>query len=184
LAGITTDNKIKIFDPRINQDITMFKINEKTQNLKFTWIGKESFVTTELDKNYNQKLKLWDIRNTKIFNECYNENNGFEKTPFCDKESKLIYTIGKKDIKTNVYDYSTGKIIKITDFSSKESSLCSVLFERKCLDYNKNEIDRFARFTSNNNIHYVNFLIRNKNGFDKNLYPPIEYGEPAIKSEL
>ena len=59
-----------------------------------------------------------------------------------------------------------------------------MLFERQCLDYNKNEIDRFARFTSNNNIYYVNFIIQNKNGFDKNLYPPIEYGESAIKSEL
>ena len=101
---------------------------KKIQKLKFTLIGKELFTTTEIDQSYNQKLKLWDIRNNKICYESFKEKAKIEITPFCDKESQLIYTIGKKDIKTNVYDYSTGRITKITNFISSEPSLCSVFF--------------------------------------------------------
>lgn len=185
LVGISENNNIIILDPRLNKKVFICKLNEK--NPKFTWIGENSLGTTGLNKNNNQELKLWDIRNNNILSkyiEKKRENNEFGITPFCDKESKLIYTIGRKDIKTNVYDYSTGGIIKITEFRSKEPSLCSVLVERKCLDFNKNEIDRFATFTSKKNVYYVNFLMPNKKGFDKNLYPPIEFGEPAINSEL
>jgi hypothetical protein len=55
------------------------------------------------------------------------------------------------------------------------------MFERKCLDYNKNEIDRFARFVNSQKVYYVSFTIPRRNpGFDASLYPPVFSGEPTL----
>ena len=58
------------------------------------------------------------------------------------------------------------------------------MFERKCLDYNKNEIDRFARYVNSQKVYYISFNIARRNpGFDQSLYPPVEYGEAALTVE-
>ena len=55
------------------------------------------------------------------------------------------------------------------------------MFERKCLDYNKNEVDRFARYVNSQKVYYVSFTIPRRNpGFDPTLYPPVECGEAAL----
>ena len=55
------------------------------------------------------------------------------------------------------------------------------MFERKCMDYNKNEIDRFARYVNSQKVYYISFNIARRNpGFDQSLYPPVESGEPAL----
>ena len=53
--------------------------------------------------------------------------------------------------------------------------------ERKCVDYNKLEVDRFARYVNTKNIYIISFTIPRRNpGFDPTLYPPLECGEPAM----
>ena len=55
------------------------------------------------------------------------------------------------------------------------------MWERKCLDYNKNEIDRFARYVNSQKVYYVSFTIPRRNpGFDPTLYQPVEWGEAAL----
>ena len=55
------------------------------------------------------------------------------------------------------------------------------MFERKCLDYNKNEVDRFARYVNSQKVYYISFNIARRNpGFDQSLYPPVECGEAAL----
>ena len=71
--------------------------------------------------------------------------------------------------------------IKGINYSSKEPSICSVMFERKCLDYNKLEVDRFARYVNSHKVYYVSFSIPRRNpGFDPTLYPPVAVGEPSL----
>ena len=58
------------------------------------------------------------------------------------------------------------------------------MWERKCLDYNKNEIDKFARYVNSQKVYYVSFTIPRRNpGFDPTLYPPVETGEAALTYE-
>jgi hypothetical protein len=102
-------------------------------------------------------------------------------TPFVDRESKLIYTIGKGEAGIHTYDYSEGKFKKGIDFSSKEPSISSVMFDRKALDYNTLEIDRFARYVNSKKVYYVTYRIARRNpGYNPALYPPVECGEPAL----
>ena len=56
-----------------------------------------------------------------------------------------------------------------------------VFFDRKCLDYNKCEVDRFARYVNSQKVYYISYSIARRNpGFDKTLYPPVECGESAL----
>ena len=56
--------------------------------------------------------------------------------PYVDRESKLLYTVGKGEASVLVFDYFDRTFRKGIDFASAEPSICSVLFDRKCLDYN------------------------------------------------
>ena len=55
------------------------------------------------------------------------------------------------------------------------------MFERRCVDYNTLEIDRFARYVNSGKVFYVSFTIPRRNPiFDPTLYPPVESGEAAL----
>ena len=101
--------------------------------------------------------------------------------PYVGRESKLLYTLGKGEASVHVFDYFDGTFRKGIDFASAESSICSVLFDRKCLDYNRCEVDRFARYVNSQKVYYISFTIPRRNpGFDKTLYPLVECGEAAL----
>ena len=182
LIGATTKDKfITIFDPRDNKKIIYKqKISQNIGSPKFVWFDNDIFSTTSPENNDDSLLKLWDIRkenneiNSIIIKSCKNS------TPFADRESKLLYIVGKEKQTIHVYDYNEGKFNNTTNFISEEPSLCSVLFDRKSLDFNKNEIDRFARYTSNKNIYYVSFYPDHSSRGNDNIYHPIECGEPAL----
>jgi hypothetical protein len=133
-------------------------------------------------------MRLWDIR--KVKDDLTSEGEVMSvkidssttvTTPFVDKESKLIFTIAKGEAVIRTYDYSLGSFVKGIDFSSSEPSISTVMFERKCLDYNKLEVDRFARFVNSQKVYYVSYTIPRRNpGYDPTLYPPVECGEAAL----
>ncbi len=55
------------------------------------------------------------------------------------------------------------------------------MFERKSLDYNRLEIDKFARYVNSKNVYYISYTIPRRNpGYDPTLYPPVECGEAAL----
>ena len=189
LVGATTKNKfMNVFDPRTNKMIFKHQINEKIQSAKFAWIDNDSFVTTSWNQSGAKFLKLWDVRKVKgdlssegAVTEVKIDSSTTVTTPFVDRESKLIYTIGKGEAGIHTYDYSEGKFKKGIDFSSKEPSISSVMFDRKALDYNTLEIDRFARYVNSKKVYYVTYRIARRNpGYNPALYPPVECGEPAL----
>ena len=49
----------------------------------------------------------------------------------------------------------------ILKINSKGQNECTVLFDRKNLDKNKLEADRFVRYVKNSKIYYIKFLIQN-----------------------
>ena len=189
LVGATTKNKfMNVFDPRANKMIFKHQINEKIQSAKFAWIDNDSFVTTSWNQSGAKFLKLWDVRKVKgdlssegAVTEVKIDTSTTVTTPFVDRESKLVYTIGKGEAGIHTFDYSEGKFKKGIDFSSKEPSICSVMFDRKALDYNTLEIDRFARYVNSKKVYYVTYRIARRNpGYNPALYPPVECGEPAL----
>ena len=188
LIGATTKNKfMHVFDPRNNKEILKHQINEGFQSAKFGWIDNDTFVTTSWNKVGKKVIRLYDIRKvnedltTAHVTETDIDTSKTVTTPFIDRESKLVYTIGKGEAYIHYYDYSEGTFKKGIDYKASEPSISSVLFERKCLDYNKNEIDRFARYVNSQKVYYVSFNIARRNpGFDQSLYPPVECGEPAL----
>ena len=188
LIGATTKNKfVQVFDPRNNKLIMKHQINEAFQSAKFAWVDNDTFVTTSWNKAGSKLLKLWDIRKVNqdlTSSEVTSTSIDTSKTvttPFVDRESKLIYTIGKGEAYIHYYDYSEGNLKQGIDFKATEPSISSVMFERKCLDYNTNEIDRFARYVNSQKVYYISFNIARRNpGFDQSLYPAVESGEAAL----
>ena len=188
LVGATTKNKfMRVFDPRNNKEIMKHQINEGFQSAKFAWIDNDTFVTTSWNKAGMKILKLWDLRKvnedltSSEVTSTQIDTSRTVTTPYVDRESKLVYTIGKGEAYIHYYDYSEGTFKKGISFKASEPSISSVLFERKCLDYNKNEVDRFARYVNSEKVYYISFNIARRNpGFDQSLYPAVESGEPAL----
>ena len=181
--GCTTKNKfLNIFDARSKNMVFKKQITEGFQATKFTFVDDEKIAVVGWNKLGNKELKLWDIKNQDKEFALYKIDNGKTvSTPFVDRESQLLYVIGKGEASTHIFDYSEGKLIKGINYSSKEPSICSVMFERKCLDYNKLEVDRFARYVNSHKVYYVSFSIPRRNpGFDPTLYPPVAVGEPSL----
>ena len=192
LIGATTKKKtINIFDPRSNKLIMSHIINEAFQASKFAWLDNEQFVTLGWNKTKAKMMRLFDIRKVKEDLTAESEVTSIKidssttvTTPFVDRESKLVYAIAKGEALVRTFDYSTGTFIKGIDFSKGEPSISTVMFDRKCLDYNSLEVDRFARYVNSHKVFYVTYTIPRRNtGYDPTLYPPVECGEPALTYE-
>ena len=191
LGAATKKKNINIFDPRANKMIMNHPINETFQAAKFSWVDDNQFVTSSWNKTKAKMLRLWDIRKVKEDLTSEGEvasvkvdSSTTVTTPFVDKESKLIYAIAKGEAIIRTYDYSSGNFIKGIDFSSAEPSISTVMFDRKCLDYNRLEVDRFARYVNSHKVYYVSYTIPRRNpGYDPSLYPPVECGEAALSYE-
>ena len=192
LIGATTKKKtINIFDPRSNKLIMSHVINEAFHASKFAWLDNEQFVTLGWNKTKAKMMRLFDIRKVKEDLTAESEVTSIKidssttvTTPYVDRESKLVYVIAKGEALVRTFDYSTGTFIKGIDFSNGEPSISTVMFDRKCLDYNKLEVDRFARYVNSHKVFYVSYTIPRRNpGYDPTLYPPVECGEPALTYE-
>ena len=192
LIGATTKKKnINIFDPRTNKLIMSHVINETFHASKFAWLDNEQFVTLGWNKTKAKMMRLFDIRKVKEDLTAESEVTSIKidssntvTTPYVDRESKLVYAIAKGEAMVRTFDYSTGTFIKGIDFSKGEPSISTVMFDRKCLDYNKLEVDRFARYVNSHKVFYVSYTIPRRNpGYDPTLYPPVECGEPALTYE-
>ena len=192
LIGATTKKKtINIFDPRANKLVMNHVINEAFQASKFAWLDNEQFVTLGWNKTKAKMMRLFDIRKVKDDLTAEQEVTSIKidssttvTTPFVDRESKLVYAIAKGEALVRTFDYSTGSFVKGIDFSKGEPSISTVMFDRKCLDYNKLEVDRFARYVNSHKVFYVSYTIPRRNpGYDPTLYPPVECGEAALTYE-
>ena len=100
-------------------------------------------------------------------------------TPFVDRESKLLFTFGKGEARTDTFDWSEGVFKKGLSAKSAEPSICTVMWDRKYVDYNRNEVDRFARYVNSQKVNYASFTIptRRNPGYDPILYPSVDTEE-------
>ena len=135
---------INIFDPRNNDNNNYdYQISEGYIPSKFVWIDNTSFASISFNNNGKKMLKLWDIRKIKEDLKSEGEIISIQidtsssiTIPFVNRELKLLYTVCNGEKNINIYDYSEGTLSKINDFKSSEPSKFTILFNRKCLDYN------------------------------------------------
>lgn len=189
LLGVTTKNrKVNIFDPRANKSVFSSFIHESSKISKFTWTGQNYFASVGFNKRNKREVKQWDIRKLKpdltsegpIETVEIDGHSGIP-TPFFDHESKILYVCGKGEANIHVYDFNLPEIKKTHTFISKEPATTITMFDRKSVDYNKCEIDKFAKVTPNNEILYVSFYVfRRIYQYDPILYPLIPCGKPAM----
>jgi coronin-1B/1C/6 len=182
IAATDSDKKITVFDPRANKEIFTHVVTDG-RGQKFVWTGNDTFAYTGISKKNEREFKHFDIRkieNNELCRVKIDEQVSL-LTPYFDHESKLLYTVGKGEASTHVFDFSEGVLKKGLPATSTEPSIFTVMWDRRCMDYNKNEIDRFARYVNSQKVYYVSFTIPRRNpGFDPTLYPPVETGEAAL----
>ena len=78
------------------------------------------------------------------------------------------------------YDLNDGTVKPCNDYLSSEPTAAVVMFEKKSMDYNKCELDRFAKYTGKT-IQYLSFYYPKRNPeFEEALYPPTFSGEPSL----
>jgi len=192
LVGVTSKKKkIFIFDPRLKKSVLDTQIYESPRSPKFTWTSENNFVTTGFSKSNVKELKLWDIR--KVTPELKSEgpvqklvidNLLTITTPFYDHESKLLFTSGKGELSIHIYDFNDSTIYQNMDYKSSTPALSLNMFERRILDYNRCEIDRFIHYNNKKEIHFISFAVSRKHPeYEPVLYPPVSSGEPALTAE-
>ena len=188
LIGFNTGNKtINICDPRSDSMVFESQITEMNTKTKFVWLDDNSIGAIGYKKLEKQfYLNLYDIRNNN-----QNPYSSFEistypstVTPYVDPELKLIYIIGKDDYYIKIYDYNSGKLQKYSDFMTSELNNLSIQLNRRYLNKNNYELDRFARYTKKNKIFYISFVYKDINQEINELYyPNDEINHPSLTFE-
>ncbi len=181
------DKNIYVSDPRSDKIIIKTKAHDSPKTMKMTWIDENQIITTGFNKSNTREMKLWDIRKVKddlsIENHTQNitiDHQSGIPTPYFDYDIKLLYVFGRGEGNMHYYDLNDGTIKPCNDYLSSDPTDSVVMFDKKCMDYNKCELARFAKY-SRKNIFYLSFNYPKKNlEFDESLYPPTFSGEPSL----
>ena len=105
-------------------------------------------------------------------------------TPYFDRESKLLYSIGKGEANVNVYDFNEQKPKRCLNFPTHNPASAFVMIDRKYVDFNKNEVDKMAKWTVNNEIYYVSFYVMRRDPkYIPELFPHIPVSNPSMTFE-
>ena len=181
------DKNIYVCDPRADKIIITTKAHDSPKTMKMTWVGEHQIISTGFNKSNTREMKLWDIRKVKddlsiespVQNLTIDHQSGIP-TPYFDYDIKLLFVFGRGEGNMHFYDLNDGTVKPCNDYLSSDPTDSIVMFDKKSMDYNKCELDRFAKY-SKKNIFYLSFNYPKKNpDFDESLYPPTFSGEPAL----
>ena len=187
IACTSKDKHIYVFDPRSNNIIVKVKGHDSPKTMKMTWIDENKIISTGFNKSNTREMKLWDIRKVKedlTIESCLQthtiDHQSGIPTPYFDKDIKILYVFGRGEGNMHYYDLNEGNIRPCNDYLSSEPTTAVVMFEKKCMDYNKCELDRFAKYTGKT-IQYLSFYYPKRNPeFEEALYPPTFSGEASL----
>ena len=186
LASCAKNKLLKVFDPRQKKPVLSVLCHESVKSSKLTWIDSDNLLTCGFTKSNAKEVKHWDVRKagedlsaTPVSTTVVDHSSAVA-TPYFDKESKLLYTLGKGETTIHIFDFNTDKVLKCIDFQSQEPATAYGVFDRRSVNYNKCEIDRFVKFCKDS-LYVVSFKIPRKvDIFDPSLYPPVPSGEAAV----
>ena len=183
LVGATdSEKKITIFDPRTNK-IVLSQIVTDGRGPKFVWTGNDTFAYVGTSKQNEREFKVFDIRKTENNELCRVKIDEQVSmiTPYFDHESKLLYTVGKGEANVNVFDFNETTPVRCLNFATSNPASAFCMIDRRNVDYNKNEMDKMAKWTALNEIMYVSFyILRREKKYEPSLYPHLPTYEPAM----
>lgn len=187
LVGVSTkDRYVQIFDPRTNKLVYSTLIYKKPKPSKFIWVGQNNFCSVGFSNTNYRELKHWDIRmdkETPVEAIKIDENSGI-MTPFYDHESKILYITGKAEKFIHTFDFNYEKIKHTFNYQPKDAGIITTMVDRKGVNYNDCEIDKFIKVTKDNSLVYESFYVfRKKYEYDPILYPKVPNGEPCMTYE-
>ena len=186
LIGATdSDKKITVFDPRANKEIFTHVVTDG-RGQKFVWTGNDTFAYTGISKKNEREFKHFDIRkieNNELCRVKIDEQVSL-LTPYYDHESKLLYTVGKGEANVNVFDFNEPTPCRCLNFSTGNPASTFCMIDRRNVNYNKNEVDRMAKWNVFNEIMYVSFyVLRREVKYEPSLYPHLPIYDPAMTYE-
>ena len=186
LASCAKNKLLKVFDPRQKKAVVSVLCHESVKSSKLAWMDSDNLLTCGFTKANAKEVKHWDIRKVGDDLSCAPvsttvvDHSSAVATPYFDKESRLLYTLGKGETTIHIFDFNTDKVLKCIDFQSQEPATVYGVFDRRSMNYNKCEVDRFVKF-SKDALYVVSFKIPRKvDMYDPALYPPVPAGEPAV----
>ena len=185
IAACAKSKLLKVFDPRQQKPVISTLCHESAKASKLCWMDNDIVLTCGFTKSNAKEVKQWDIRKAGAdlaatpLSTTVVDHSSAVATPYFDKESKLLYTLGKGESTIHIFDFNTDKIHKCIDFQSKEPATAYGVYDRRSLNYNKCEIDRLVKY-SKEVLYLVSFKIPRKvDIYDPSLYPPVPCGEAA-----
>ena len=188
LIGCSSKDKhIYVVDPRNGEVTVKTKGHDSPKTMKMTWVSEYNIISTGFSKSNTREMKLWDIRKVKndlslespVQSFTIDHQSGIP-TPYFDKDLKILFVFGNDEGNMHYYDLNEGNIRPCNDYLSSEPTTSVVMFEKKCMDYNKCELDRFAKYTGKT-IQYLSFYYPKRvPEFEEALYPPTFSGEAAL----
>ena len=190
LIGATdSDKNITIFDPRSNNVILKQKVSDG-RSAKFVWSGENTFAYVGISKGNEREFKNFDMRK----NSENSDNNELCRvkideqvnliTPYFDRESQLLYTVGKGEANVNVFDFNETLPKRCLSLKTNNAASTFVMIDRRNVDFNKNEVDKMAKWTVNNEIYYVSFYVmRRETVYVPDLFPHLPIPSPSMTFE-
>ena len=202
-----SDGLLKIYNIIDNKFDVIFEekisLKESSSN-SFIWLSDNSFATIGWVEDNSRNLSIWNNfkkKDNSIFGECsiYSiKINEFDSDiiPFSNKEHNLIYLVNKKEDNLPsiiVYEFKENEILKKSEYFSTHPTAFSILINNNCCDNNKNEIDRFIRYNSDEKkVYFVSIFKKIENEclkedskreseIQKNIFKDSEKGNNDLK---
>ena len=176
------NNSFDILDPRENKKISMQIAHTNNSKIyKIIWLTSEKVITF-IETEGMQKISFFDLR--KSFEDKLDSieiKTQNEIIPFLDNDCNLLYNFESITKNIMIYDISNRNLNYISSFMAEQEIKIPFMFPRKTLNYQINEVDRFAILTNDcKNIKYFKFLMKYDNTRYQKIYSSITSDEPAL----
>jgi len=186
LVGISTKEKlVHIIDPRGNKVDMSVKAHDSGKIQKMAFLTGDYVMSCGFTRSNERQIKLYDLRNfgDAISKTPVDTQPGI-MTPYFDSDTGLIFLSGRGEGNIKFFDFSNGTIKLASEYRGTSTQKGVAMFPKRVMNYNRCEIDRFAKLTNNNTIEYLSFNIPRRNeGYDANIYPECLSGEPGLNVE-
>jgi WD40 repeat protein len=192
VMGITSQGKKGVlFDPRQGLSETSSEtsfLHTGNRSVRVDWLSDTCFISTGASTQpVKREAKIWDTR--KLVEPAQSimvdESPGI-LYPIVDRETVVVLMAGRGDSLIRIFDASNGTLSQISEYRSPLNSQPQksvVPFQRRSLDYTKNEILKIFKLDSTS-ANVISFSLPRKSELvQAELYPPCFIGNACCSSK-
>ena len=123
------------------------------------WLSGNVCFSVGFSSKNERQYKLWDLKNNKtpLQTQTIDTLTGV-LSPFWDADTSMIYLPGKGEGNLRYYEYKGSSVSYINEYKSSVAQKSVAFFPKRAMNYNKCEIARAAKLTSNS-VEYLSFYI-------------------------